>query len=395
MGAKTSTQTYKLKLADFQRYLGDKRAEMQACAAKVRAIQERFTAIFTVELAAWQNVFGYCFTEVGVQRAQLPAPFARVIDVAEQEERERLMREIAELDAEVADKRARMDNLLAESQQATGTLRATNPKVNDREEQLKALVVRYQDEYAQAFEAIDKLQEGFFGEVAHWGEIRRLKKLQRAAKRNQAEALAKLRDVRQQWLTRVEEAGDVQAKLREEWQALGVRVSEAEAAREHRALNYEDLATEAALTRVLQELDTPPNVPGELGQKLIELVTRNEIRDAYQEGLKAASEVVGMADGIGKGMERFHESVRKVLAQQRQYNLRPVTIVLPQSVAVLNETWRTLADKIDNVEYYAKHPREFVQLEVQYIRKPLTDENIKGLFETMGEALNRGTKVWK
>jgi hypothetical protein len=395
MGDRDADQVFKMKLADFFRYLGDKRNEMQACATKVQAIQQRFTTIFTAELAEWQKVFGYCFAEVGAQRAQLPAPFAAVLDRAEQEERARITREIADLDAQVASKRARMDELLGESQKVTGVLKGANPGVNEREEQLKALMVRYQDEYAQAYEAIDVLDNGLFGGLVNWGKIRQLRKVQRQAKKQQAQTLAKLRQVRQEWLAHVEQVGDVQGQFREEWQKLGVEVSQAEGQREHRATHFDDLAVEAMLKRVLEGLDMPPSVPGELGQKLTELATRNEIRKAYEAGLQAAAEAIGMANGIGKGMARFHDSVKKVLAEQRQYNLKPVTIVLPRAAAVLNETWRTLTEKVDNEEYYAKHPREFVQLEAQHIRKPLTDENIKGLFETMGAALNRGTKVWK
>ncbi len=395
MAKGSTSQAYKMKLNDFSRYLGDKRNDMQACAAKARAIQQRFTAIFTKELAAWQEVFAYCIAQVGAQRAQLPAVFASVLDRAEEEERARLTREIAELDREVAEKRTRMDELLAQSQDTTGALRTSNPTVNTREEKLKALMVRYQDEYASAYEAIEALQANLFDEIRNWGQIRRLKKVQRTAKKQQAEVLTKLREVRGKWLTKVEEAGELQSKLRAEWQALGVEVAQAEAAREHRALNYDDLAVEAALTRVLQELDTPPDVSGELGAKLAELVTRNGIRKAYEAGLEAAAEAIGLADGLGKGMAKFHESVKRVVSQQRQYNLRPVTILLSQQAAVLNETWRTFTQKVDNEEYYAKHPREFVQLEIQYIRKPLTDENIKALFDSMGTALNRGTAVWK
>lgn len=395
MATGNPTQVYKMKLADFSRYLGDKRAEMQACAAKVRAIQQRFTAIFTAELAAWQEVFGYCIAEVGAQRAKLPALFAGVLDRAEVEERARLTREIEDLDREVTEKRARMDELLEQSQATTGALRTSNPSVNEREEKLKALMVRYQDEYTSAYEALEALQSPLFGEILHWGQVRRLKKVQRTAKKQQAEVLTKLREVRGGWLSKVEEAGELQSKLRAEWQALGVRVAQAEGAREHRALNLNDLAVEAALTRVLTELDTPPDVPGELGAKLAELVTRNGIRKAYEAGLEGAAEAIGLADGLGKGMAKFHESVKKVVSQQRQYNLKPVTIALPQQAAVLNETWRTFTAKVDNEEYYAKHPREFVQLEIQHIRKPLTDENIKALFEVMGAALNRGTAVWK
>jgi hypothetical protein len=395
MASNVAGQIYKMKLADFARYLGDKRNEMEACVAKVTAIQQRFTAIFTVELAEWQKVFGYCFVEVGTQRPELPAPFAAVLDKAELEERARITKEVADLDEQVSAKRARMDELLAQSQNVTGGLAADNPDVNAREEKLKSLMVRYQDEYAQAYEAIDKLQEGLFGELAHWGKIRQLRKVQRRAKKQQHETLRLLRQVRQGWLSQVEQAGDQQSTFRDEWQKLGVEVADAESQREHRALHFDDLVVEATLTRVLEGLDTPPSVPGELGAKLAELVQRNEVRKAYEAGLQAAAETIGMANGIGKGMARFHESVKQVLAQQKQYSLKPVTIALPQTAAVLNEAWRILTEKVDNEEYYAKHPREFVQFEEQYIKKPLTDENIKSLFETMGDALNRGTAVWK
>ena len=320
--------------------------------------------------------------------------FAALIDRVEQEELERLRLEIAELEQTAIEGRVEMDGFTAQGQSAVADLRNANPDLNDREEQLKAEVVRYQDEYAQAFEEMEALDDSPLGWLVHAGKIGRFKKVQRTAKKNQSQAMVKLRVVRQDWLEKVEAAGEVQSELRERWQGLGVTVSEARGRVDHLCANLESLAEQAAVRRVLEELDSPYDVTGELGEKLEDLAQRNAVRVSYQEGLGAAAEALGYLKGIGKGLGRFRSSVGDVIREQRRYKLAKVAIMLPQSVATMNQTWKQFHDRISDDREMADKPVAFAELVQQYFTRRLTDETIKSFFEQMGSALNQATRKW-
>ncbi|MFH1086036.1 MAG: hypothetical protein V1772_09770 [Chloroflexota bacterium] len=392
--AKEERREYRVELSEFERYLRDKIAELEACQKHAEALQARLDTIFKRELAAWQEVYGYCFPKVATGRRELPVPLVALIDRTEAEERARLRLEVSELKKKVADGRRRMDELSAEGQSAIGVLHKANPTVNKREEQLKALMVKYQDEYTQAYEKMDKLDDALFAWLTHAGELRKLKKIQREAKDNQAKTLAKLRTVRQEWLKKVEETGTVQSDLRTEWQKQSVETAEADSRREHLETNLEALAEQAAIRRVLENLDQSFGVPGELGEKLAELAKRNVVRTGYEQGLAGAAEAVGYLKGIGSGLTRFQSSVGSVLREQKQYNLAKVEVILPNSVAVINQTWKQFHDKVRDSEAVVARPVEFAALVKQYFSARLTDEVIKGFFETMGDALNKATKKW-
>ena len=390
-----SERMYKMGLSDFHRYLDDKGDELAACYKQMQQVQTQFRDIFKREMAAWQESFSFCYPRLLAQRQEMPQKFAQHIDRVEAEEQERIRKEIAALKKEIQESQARMDELLAKAQTATETLRVANPEINDREEHLKALVVKYQDEYAQAFEEMDPLDDTPMGWLTNYSKIRRLKKVQKTAKKKQAEALRDLRLVRQGWLDKVQETGDTQAELREEWQKLGIRISQAQGEHDHKADKFDILAEQAAIQRVLEELDNPPeDVPSELGETLAELSERNKVRWRYEAGLEAVGQALGLTKAMGQSLKRFESSVGTVLQEQRRYNLKRVNVLVPHSVAVINEIWKTVGDKVKAEEYMGAHPTEFSHIAEKYIVKRLANESIQGFFESLGEALNRATAAW-
>jgi len=392
--AKPEERVYRMKLDEFHRYLDDKRRELEACYHEIEEIQFQFNDIFKRELAAWQDKFGFCLPRVMMQRKELPAEFAAQIDRAEQQERERLLAEIADLEREITEGRTRMDKLLAEAQTATETLREANPQINAREEEIKATIVRLQNEYTTAFEEIEALKSsaGWFTRAS---KINRLKKVQRTAKEQQARAMQQLRQVRQEWLTQVQQSGETQSKLRQDWQEMGVRVSQAQTRRDHLRANLDALAEQGGVQHVLEELKEAPAVPGELGEALQDLARRNQVRKNYEEGLRSVAEALGLTKGVGEGLQRFQRSVGTVLQEQRRYNLKEVQVPVSHFAAALNETWKDLRCKVQDEKYMGTHPLEFSQIVKRYIQERLTDANIQRLFEEMGEALNKATSTWK
>jgi hypothetical protein len=156
----------------------------------------------------------------------------------------------------------------------------------------------------------------------------------------------------------------------------------------------EALAEQGALQKVLENLNEPPDIPGELGEALRDLAQRNQVRRAYEEGLRAVAEILGLTKGVGEGLKRFQQSVATVLQEQRRYNLKEVQVPVSQWAVTLNETWKELQAKVKDEKQMGRHPLEFSQIVSQYVKGRLTDANIQGLFEHLGKALSQATAAW-
>ena len=393
MSAKKQS-VYRMSLGQFYRYLKDKGQELKDCYKEIEEVQYQFNDIFKRELADWQALFGKVFPVVLAGRHEYGGDFADLIDRTEREELARLRGEIVELGRVVTSGRQEADRLLAEAQALTLALREANPEINDEEERLKRRVKAYQDEYADAYEKAEDLGGGFFCRLRHAGEIAKLKRQQRISKSRQAADLEHLRRVRQAWLDRVEETSEQQSTLRTAWQTKTTEVSQAQSRLEQLRANLDTLAEQAAIQRVLEELDHDPGVEGDLGRQLVELVQRNETRHKYELGLQAVAEALGLTKGVGEGMQRFRKSVGKVLEEQRRYSLAEVRVPLSRRAAALNQTWKALLDKVRDEKYLGKHPMAFAEIVRVYVTERLTDENIQYLFESMGESLNQATAAW-
>ncbi len=383
-----------LSLSDFFRFLEQQYRSAQACYKETDEVRQGLTEAFTREMAAWQEVFAAAYPDLEARRAELPPAFAAHVDRVEAEERQRQQDELAALDKQVAEGKARSDELLAAAQEHTEVLRHANPRLNEQEEALKALVVQYEDEYAHAYEQEAALRAESWNPLHRWGEVRRLRRAQQEAKRRQQAEMAKLRKLRQDWLERVKEAGDKQAALRQEWQQVGVETSEAQTRRDHLRENFDTLALEATYQRVLSELDAPPDVPGEFGERLADLARRNAVRASYERALEVSAEFLGRTRGVATGLEKFGTSVASVVREQRRYNLKNVQVRIPPSVHELLGTFDAVRARFQDAARWAAQPDQVSALLDSLNRTRLSDGDIQDLFETMGEELNRATAAW-
>ncbi|MHB0857464.1 MAG: hypothetical protein ACYC5M_07810 [Anaerolineae bacterium] len=395
MAKQSGTRVRSMTLSEFHRYLDEKRRELESCYKEIEEVQFQFNDIFRQELAGWQQQFAFCLPRVATQREQLPSEFARQINAAIDEEREKLRQEIAALEQESEEKQRAADELLGQAQKATKQLRTASPDANEQEEKLKAEMVRLQDEFAQAYEELEAIDTFPLGWLTHMGRISRLKKQQRLIKSQQNDTLKNLRQIRQGWLEQVQEVGDTQSEYRQQWQQLSVRISEAKARAEHLSTNLDALAEEKGLQRVLETLDKAPVVGGELGTGLMDLVRRNQVRRDYEHGLRAVAEALGLTKGVGEGLKRFQKSLGTVVQEQRRYSLKEVQVGLPDWVFGLNETWKHLEVRVKDEKHMGANPMEFSTIVQKFISERLTNQSIEALFETMGEALNRATDAWK
>ncbi|MHB9031607.1 MAG: hypothetical protein ACYC6L_01030 [Anaerolineae bacterium] len=387
-------KTYSMTLAEFRKYLADKTDEMRACYTETEEVQFQFNDIFKKELAAWEEEFRFCFPKVLVQRHELPDPLRKQIDEAEQEELVMLQAEAGTLQKGIVENQAQSDELLRQAQKTTSELRSANPELDEKEETIKARLKTSEDEYAQAYEQIERLERGL-GWITNGGKIAKLKKQQAAVKFEQTQLLTKLRDTRKNWQTQLEQTAQIQSDLRSEWEALGVTISQSQARLDHINANLNDLAQQQAISRVLANLDASPGVEGELGQALDKLVERNKIRTSYEQGLRSVAEALGLTKGVADGTERFTKSVEGVLEEQTRYTLKEVSVQLPQWIINVAETWKPLRERIKDEKYLGTHPLEFSQIIKSFITDRLPNDIIERYFNTMGEALNAATSAWK
>jgi len=383
----------RLSLADFYKYLQTTGRELNACYQKLEQTQQAIREIFDQVLSEWQETFGACYPVILAQRAEMPPDFAHLIDVTETEEVARLCGEIADLSGQVTAGRQQMDELTAQAQETTAALKKSNPGLDAREERLKLRVAQFQDEYTQAYEEAEALDAPAFGWLSNAGKIRRLRKVMRLAKKQQTEALKDLREVRQDWLTRVEQTGETQSELRAKWQEMSIETSEIQGRHDYLRAHLEQLAEEAAVRRVLEELLEDTDVSGELGQNLSKLAAQNKVRLAYEQGVGSAAEAVGLTKGVGTGLTRFAKSVKSVLAEQKRHSLPRVKVEVSPGVQSINDTWRYLTPRLD-IKRYANEPVEFAELVDRIISRRLTPDNIERYFVDMGKALNRATSRW-
>jgi chromosome segregation ATPase len=388
-------RVYRMDLDDFHRYLEDKSTELQVAYKETEEVQFQFNDLFKQEMAALQGEFSAVFPQVLAGRKALPADFAAQIDRQELEEAAALRKEVAELEEQVRTGRARLDELTSQAQEATKALREANPELNDTEEKIKAQMQRYEDEYAQAYEQIEKLDTFPLGWLTHAGQLGKLRGQQRQAKSNQAKLLERLREVRQEWQEKISGAGDTQSLLRKEWEDLSIQIAQAQGRLDHLRANLEALAAQNAVQKVLEGLEQAPSVPGDLGVALADLTRRNRVRREYEQGLRAVAEALGLTKGVGEGMTRFLKSVGTVLEEKQRFNLKQIQVVLPERVAQLNETWKALRTQVKDEKYLGRHPLEFSRIIDGAIKQRLTDAAIQDLFEEMGRALNEATAAWK
>ncbi|NLX35533.1 MAG: hypothetical protein GXY68_02460 [Chloroflexi bacterium] len=386
-------RVYAMKLSQFEQYLREKLQELRACAKEIEEIRVEFEAAFKRELEAWQERFSYCYPLIKGDRSVLPGEMQAQLAQIEREETAKIRAEMTELTTRLSTSRAEMDQQAAAAEAARQELRKSNPKLDKREEGLKARIVKLQNQYAELYE-----QEEQLGGALSWltagGKLRRLRREQKQVKEQQAKALADLEKVRTEWAEQVKTIGEAQAELGARWQKLGIEVARDEARLSFLSANTGALAEQNAIQRLLEELDAPPPVAGELGVKLGELAEHNRIRAQYEQGMADVSLSLGLMQGIGTGLEKFGASVSKVVGEQRRYNLAQVQVPVPASAAVINQTWKFVADKLHDEDYMGRNPLAFSEVIAKYVSNRLTETTIQRFFEELGAALNRATSAW-
>jgi len=387
--------TTKLRLDRFYRYVSDSSGQVKAVFDEIEEIQYQFNDLLAQELERWKEQIGSCILLLDRNPSELSGDLTRLIATKRAEEHRKLEDEIKSLAEEVGTLRKQADADLLQAQKEIDALRSANPELDAREEKLKAQIADLADQTEALADQRRSLSLFPFGWLTNMGKRRRLGK-QRSQLQNRSEALLlDLRKVREEWVKRKKDAGASQTALRQRWEETSVSASQTQARLDYLAENIEELSRRRGLEQTLITMDQAPQQGGDVGAALAEMVKLNHSKAAYEQGLRTVAEVLGLLKGLHEGSNRFMQSVGKVYEEQRRYDLKPLTVHLPDYVVEFQSSWKPFRKLVKDEKYLGRHPLEFSRQVQEFTEKHLSDPAIERAFVGMGEALKRATDKWK
>jgi chromosome segregation ATPase len=301
-------------------------------------------------------------------------------------------------DTLVPQTQAEADTVLKEGQSIIEMMREENPRLNEKEEQLKARKDKFESELADLNEQIRKLSR-WLGVVFNFFKINRLDKKRQQAIGQLYYVHSDLKEVREEWVE-VQEGMETEEKaLQARWQELAQKLAQLQAELGYldEEANREALALRRAVRNAIDGLVEPiPCHVDTIKAALDEMVEMNVQTDAYQEGLGAVSGVMSLLMGIGEGMKRFDASVEGLVQQQRMHSayLSPLDVYVPDDVTTFHAQWGELTQMVRDDGHLCKNPADFLALMRPVMEQGLSEEKVTGMFESLGEALSAATSRW-
>jgi len=291
------------------------------------------------------------------------------------------------------------DDLIKEGRSVVGFVREENPRLNEREEQLKAKWAKLEGELTALNERIRKLS-GCLGVVFNFFKIGTLDRQRQRVIGQMHEVRSQLRDVRQEWQETRQVADDEEDLLQARWQERVREIAQMQG-----ELDYlddeskrEGLVLRRATRHVLDDLkESIPCPADDVKAELDAMVALNIQTDATQKVLGAVSGLIALLGGVIEGMNRFDQSVTGLIAEQRMHSahLGRLDIDVPDDVEAFHEQWEGLAQKVRDDGQLCETPTEFLAVVLPEFEDKLSEAGIKGSFESLGRALTAATRRWR
>jgi chromosome segregation ATPase len=387
-------------LERLSRYLTEVVDKISAVRKEVEEIQVGFNSAYVewraehdVTLGRLTEALADKLDEVGPGLAELVqerlVDERRIADERRQELRDKLIPET----------QAEADEALDDGGRLTKKLRQLNPRLDEREEKLKAQRADLEGELVRLNDQIRDLS-GCLGVVIHFPKISRLDRQRQQVIGKLETVQEELREVRQEWQTYQGQIGADQEALQTTWQEATLKLAQlqAELAYLDDEVSREALARRRAVRNVVDHLKEPiPCSVESLQGELDSMVELNVLTDDYQAGLGSVGSFMSVLDGIIEGLRRFNESVDGLSKEQRMHSsyLPKLDVSVPDEVLVFHEQWDGLRNKVRDEGHHCARPAEFVALVQPVMENGLGEANIQGMFEGLGDALSHATKRWR
>jgi hypothetical protein len=290
------------------------------------------------------------------------------------------------------------DELLATAQAETAELRALNPELDRREEDLKQQKAQFEAQLASLNDDIGRLSRGL-GIVTRFLAISKAdRERQRLIGRLEVTNNALLQ-VRQEWQTEKEVRAIEQTQLQERWQLESIAVArlQAELDQLDDDSRRQTLVFRRAIRHVLDSLKVPSRCPDpDLDASLREMVELNIETDSYQDGLASVGGLIGLLRGIHSGMEAIRRSVQGLADEQSMHSayLQPLSFDLPVGVHKFHSQWAELGQQFVDEQTIGDHPADFAAAVAPLLEGQLSQSRVESMFEELGRAITEATAAW-
>ena len=315
------------------------------------------------------------------------------VERARLEERRRKVR-----DEYLPQRRQAADELLAKAQAELAQLRALNPQLDQEEEQLKRQKAGLEGQLESLNREIRRKSRGL-GVVRHFLTITRTDR-ERHRVLGKLEALGEsLYAVRQRWKEERARIEERQAAYQQNWQMESIAVARLQAELDQLSdeARREELALRRAIRHVLDNLKVLNGMQDpELGRRLEQMVQLNIQTDDYHEGLATVAGLIALLRGIQSGLEAVAKSIQGLLQEQQMHSayLRPLDYHVPERVESFHQQWTVLRTQFLDEETVGAHPAEFAAQVEPLLKGPLSEPNVKAMFEALGAMVEQAAAQW-
>ncbi|MGD8597733.1 MAG: hypothetical protein PVJ23_06370 [Anaerolineae bacterium] len=291
------------------------------------------------------------------------------------------------------------DSLLQKAQAEVTKLRALNPQINDREEELKQEKAQLESRLAELNTQIGQQSRGL-GLLRHFRSVFAADR-ERQRIIGQLEIINRsLRKVRKEWESKRTEVESNQAEYQKAWQLESIAVArlQSELDQLEDEAQSETLALRRATTHTLDAWKTPADSSDpELEQSLKEMMELNIQTDDYHTGLASVGGMIGLLRGIMSGLEAIGQSVEGIKREQEMHSayLPELDFRISEQVQAFNRQWASLARRFKDEQATGAHPAEFTAAVQPLLEGPLSQVTIEAMFESLGASIEQATERWE
>jgi predicted nucleic acid-binding Zn-ribbon protein len=387
-------------LPQLSRYIEDNMRQIDGVRKEIEEIQVGFNSKY-VEWKANHDATLERLVEAVISRLDDVGPDLRGrIDERVAEEKRIIADRRKELrDTLIPRAQAEADGALKEGQSITEMMREENPRLNEKEEKLKARREKLEGNLADLNTRIRKLS-GCLGVAINFFKITKLDRERQQVIGQLQQVHEDLKEVREEWQQVRQGMQTEQETLEVHWQELTREVAQMQGELDYldEESNREGLALKRAVRTVIDDLkETIPCPVADVKSGLDAMVTLNVQTDDYQEGLGAVSSLMSLLMGIGEGMKRLNASVEGLIQEQRMHStyLAPLNVYVPDDVTAFHGQWTELVQKVRDDGRLCENPAEFLAAVRPVMEEGLSEKRIKEMFERLAEALSAAASNWR
>ncbi len=291
------------------------------------------------------------------------------------------------------------DSLLAKAQAEQAELRALNPQLDSKEEDLKRQKADLEAHLVQLNEEIREKSSGL-GVVRHFVTITKTDR-DRQRLIGKLEAVNEsLRAVRDDWARETQKGEERQAEYQRRWrlETMAVARLQAELEQIEDPAFRQELALRRAVRHALDALRDPPaGSSPEIDSELREMAELNVQTDSYHEALASVGGTIGLLRGILSGMQAIQRSIAGLANEQQMHKeyLTPLVFQLPAGVEEFHRQWPVLAKRFSDENAIGAHPAAFSEAVTPLLEGTLSQASIESVFADMGVMIERATAQWQ